>query len=238
MKKKIVVALLSICMLCGCSEVRIPKEKDEVFQAESSVLDTENKPTIEESYSELDNKEVEQQDSEVESEENNEMIVETIRQWQYVSESEEKDFVVVKKEFYPKAFYPYEEKVLVMRMEIPSIWKYSNEKSSIDDENDLKVCQALGLIDILEEGEQLDDFDNPEDMPFPLSSSIQVIGDREYLVTEGVVEDSKMYNSRIYSYCFIEQDCLINIHFYNRGDTKANLEIYYKILQSIEIEIK
>lgn len=233
MKKKIVVALLSICMLCGCSEVRVPKEKDEVLQAESGVLDMENKPNIEEPSSAFANEEEEQQDSKVESEQNNEIVVETIRQWQNISESEKEDYVIVEKEF-----YPFDGKVLVMRMEIPSNWRYSNDESSIDDENDLKVCQALGLIDVLEEGEKIDHFENPEGMPFPLSSSIQVIGDREYLLTEGVTEDGAIYNSRIYSYCFIEQDCLINIHFYNHGDTKENLEMYYRILQSVEIEIK
>jgi len=214
---KEIAILLSICLLCGCSEVFLPQEKSEPPQTESSASNTENEPIAEEPSS-------------APAQEESETIAETSGQWQYISASE--NHVIIEKEF-----YPVEGNVLVMRMEIPSDWKYSSESPSIDDANDLKVCEALGLIAILDEGETLEDLENPEGMPFPLESSIQSIGERTYLLTEGVAEDSRIYNSRIYSFCFIEDGCLINIHFYNIGDSEENMDIFYKVLDSIEVEI-
>lgn len=136
-----------------------------------------------------------------------------------------------------KTFAPYNGRTLTLTMEVPQDWQLTEGRSDIDDAQGKKACVSLGIIRELQEGEGLTNLENPEEMPFALDSSVVSFQNRCCLQTIGVAEDSAQYNREIRSYNFVEEGCLVNVHFYVTKDDPESDEAVYRIMESVKADI-
>jgi len=136
-----------------------------------------------------------------------------------------------------KKFLPKNEKTLTLTMEVPQDWQLTEGRADIDDANGIKTCASLGLIRELQEGESIEELENPEGMPFALRSDIVSFHNKLCLQTTGVAEDSAQYNREIRSYNFVEEGCLVNVHFYITKDDPKSDETVRRIMDSVVAEI-
>lgn len=136
-----------------------------------------------------------------------------------------------------RRFKPYNGKTLTLTMEVPQDWQLTEGRSDIDDAQGKKACVSLGIIRELQEGEGITNLENPEEMPFALDSSIVSFQNKLCLQTIGLAEDSAQYNSEIRSYNFVEEDCLVNVHFYVTKDDPESDEAVYRIMKSVKADI-
>lgn len=136
-----------------------------------------------------------------------------------------------------RIFKPYNSKTLTLTMEIPQGWQLTEGRSDIDDAQGKKACVSLGILRELQEGEGLTNLENPEEMPFALDSSIVSFQNKLCLQTIGLAEDSAQYNSEIRSYNFVEEGCLVNVHFYVTKDDPESDETVYRIMESVKADI-
>ncbi len=136
-----------------------------------------------------------------------------------------------------RRFKPYNGKTLTLTMEVPKDWQLTEGRSDIDDAQGKKACVSLGILRELQEGEGITNLNNPEEMPFALDSSVVSFQNKLCLQTIGLAEDSAQYNSEIRSYNFVEEGCLVNVHFYVTKDDPKSDETVYRIMESVKADI-
>lgn len=136
-----------------------------------------------------------------------------------------------------------EGRVLRMEVSVPKDWSYHGRESGSGDQyyqnaDGQKIAGSFGILHLLEEGETLEEQDNPAQIPSrEIERSFVTVDGRDYLLEKANLSSRDRPDLYAYNYCFMQDGALLNFYFYNDGDDPAALAVYEAVLASIQADI-
>lgn len=138
-----------------------------------------------------------------------------------------------------------EQEGLQLRLEVsvPEDWSYEGQENGSGDQDFVnaggqKIAGSFGILRLLEEGETLEELDNPAQIPSrEIECSLITVDGRDYLLEKANLSSRDRPDLYAYCYCFVQDGALLNFYFYNDGDAPEALPVYEAVLASIQATI-